>query len=209
MTSPIGPLDGIAGIASPAIATRAVIKNDRNDDRNDQEELARLVELATAELDGRKGAWLWHRHQAPPGSAQEIAAQWCRSDGLVLLGTADGVVLGFGVAHEETLHDGQALGIIDGLYVEEAGRSIGVGDALVLALIDVFRERGCVGVDAWALPGERETKNFYEAHTFSARVITVHHSFIGPTHNSRTEGLHSRSRGHDPVLDEKVEETID
>ncbi len=195
-------------MAVPDVTTRAVTGADG-------EELARLLERATQELDGRKGAWLWQRSNAPAGSPHDIAARWCQSAsrpemaGLVRVGSADGVVVGFGVAHEEDLHDGQRLGVIDGLYVEEEGRSVGVGDALVLALIDVFRERGCVGVDAWALPGERETKNFYEAHTFSARAITVHHSFIGPTHQSRTEGLHSRSRTEQPMLDEEVEEPID
>jgi hypothetical protein len=35
-------------------------------------------------------------------------------------------------------------------------------------------ERGCVGVDALALPGSRETKNFFESFGLVARAIVVH-----------------------------------
>jgi hypothetical protein len=59
----------------------------------------------------------------------------------------------------------------------------------VAEAIDRFRVLGCVGVDSWSLPGERETKNFYEAHGFTARSINVHHSFLEPKHVSRTETL--------------------
>jgi hypothetical protein len=41
----------------------------------------------------------------------------------------------------------------------------------VLAWCD---ERGCFGVDALALPGNRETKNFFESFGLVARAIVVH-----------------------------------
>jgi GNAT superfamily N-acetyltransferase len=174
--------DGVSGITHPTPTTRHGANADRA-------EIARLITLAGEELDGRKGAWLWARFNAPAGTAESIAAALV-DEPLTLVGLIDDVIVGFATGRLATLHDGvQTLGIIDGLYVEPGGRSIGVGDALVLDLMNEFRALGCVGVDAWALPGERETKNFYEAHAFSARAITVHHSFIGPTHRSRTEGL--------------------
>ena len=33
---------------------------------------------------------------------------------------------------------------------------------------------GCIGVDSLALPGDRDTKNFFETHGLVARAITVH-----------------------------------
>ena len=34
---------------------------------------------------------------------------------------------------------------------------------------------GCVGVDAFALPGHRAAKNFFEESGFTARAIVMHH----------------------------------
>jgi hypothetical protein len=38
----------------------------------------------------------------------------------------------------------------------------------------VVRGGGCVGIDALALPGNRQTKNFFESFGFTARAIVVH-----------------------------------
>lgn len=191
--------DGIAGVAVPSIDIRPAQDVDLPD-------LERLVAAAWAELDGRKGAWLWARFNAPPGNISEVSRLAISDISTTLIGSIDQTPVGFGCFHIERLHHPAAaitgesceanpsqtlLGVVDGLYVEEEGRCVGVGDALILAMMDICREAHCVGIDAWALPGERQTKNFYEAHEFSARSITVHHSFIGPTHRSRTEGLRS------------------
>ncbi len=175
-------IDAVSGVEHPTPTTRRAASDDHRD-------ISRLIQAAALELDGRKGAWLWARFNARSGSAEEVA-QALVAEATTLVGLIDDIVVGLATGHIEPLHDGvQTLGIIDGLYVEAEGRGIGVGDVLVIDLMNEFRAAGCVGVDAWALPGERETKNFYEAHEFSARAITVHHSFIGPTHRSRTEGL--------------------
>ncbi len=36
---------------------------------------------------------------------------------------------------------------------------------------------GCLGVDAVALPGDRNTKNFFESFGLKARLLVVHHRF--------------------------------
>ena len=33
-----------------------------------------------------------------------------------------------------------------------------------------------MGIDATALPGNRATKNFFEAHGFTARLLVMHHA---------------------------------
>ncbi len=159
----------------------------------DRPELDRLLRAARAELDGRKGAWLWERANARWPSI-ETALDDMLGDGLgdpwiVGIGTIDDVAVGFCVGVVDNLHRDGRLGVVHGLYVEPDGRSISVGDFLIEWIIESFRTANCIGVDAWALPGERDTKNFYEAHAFSARLITVHHSFIGPTHVSRTDAI--------------------
>ena len=42
------------------------------------------------------------------------------------------------------------------------------------------RERGCLGIDAAALPGSRATKNFFEESGFSARLLVMHHALGEP-----------------------------
>ena len=37
------------------------------------------------------------------------------------------------------------------------------------------RARDCRGIDAIALPGNRATKNFFEASGFTARMLVMHH----------------------------------
>lgn len=92
----------------------------------------------------------------------------------VWVGTIDDAVIGFAAGHVEDLRDGRRLGVIDEIYVEAEGRSVGVGEAMVGALIDWFSAEGCAGVDAHALPGARATKNFFEESGFSARLLVMH-----------------------------------
>ena len=51
---------------------------------------------------------------------------------------------------------------------------MGVGRALLDALVTWFAAAGCRGVDVTALPGDRATKNLLEASGFKARLITMH-----------------------------------
>ena len=41
-------------------------------------------------------------------------------------------------------------------------------------LVAWAHERGCVGIDALRLPGNRDTKNFFERFGLTARAIVVH-----------------------------------
>ncbi len=44
------------------------------------------------------------------------------------------------------------------------------------AVVDEARTRNCFGIDALALPGDRETKNFFESFGLKARQLVVHRS---------------------------------
>jgi len=74
----------------------------------------------------------------------------------------------------EGLRSGRPLGVLSDIYVEPDGREVGVGEVLVDAVVAWCTERGCVGVDALALPGNRSTKNFFETFGFTARALVVH-----------------------------------
>lgn len=97
-----------------------------------------------------------------------------RDDGRLVVGCIDKVVVGFGAVEVETLRDGTRLGVVTDLFVDEGARSIGVGEAIVGALIEFCSGQECLGIDARALPGHRATKNFFEEHGFTARALVMH-----------------------------------
>lgn len=92
----------------------------------------------------------------------------------VVMGTLDGVVCGLGMGHIVSLPDGRPLGHLDVCYVEPDARGVGLGRLLLDGVVGWFTDRGCVGVDGLALPGDREAKNFFEAAGFKARLLTMH-----------------------------------
>jgi GNAT superfamily N-acetyltransferase len=143
-------------------------------------DLARVVELAHAmrvELGEERGGPLWATREARPEPIDPAyAALVDRDDAAVLVGTYDDVVVGFGAAHVEVLRDGSRLGVVDEIYVEPEARAVGVGETLVQRLVEFCRAAGCAGVDATALPGDREAKNFFERAGFSARLLVMHKS---------------------------------
>jgi len=47
---------------------------------------------------------------------------------------------------------------------------------MMVTLEEWARERSLVGLDAVALPGDRDTKNFFETFGLVARAIQVHRS---------------------------------
>jgi GNAT superfamily N-acetyltransferase len=94
----------------------------------------------------------------------------------VLVGTLDGVPVGYAVGRLETLADGSLLGVVDDIYVDVEARGVGLGEAMMEQLIAWCDAAGCFGMDAMALPGHRLTKNFFEESGFTARKIVMHHN---------------------------------
>jgi GNAT superfamily N-acetyltransferase len=141
-------------------------------------DIATIVELARglrAELREMRGGALWevHEAQAEPLDAA-LHALLDRSDALVVVGTIDEAIVGYGIVMIEVLRDGTSLGIIRELFVELDARAVGVGEAIAEQLVTYCRERHCIGIDAFALPGHREAKNFFERSGFTARELTMH-----------------------------------
>ena len=97
---------------------------------------------------------------------------------LVEVGTFDDVGVGFAIAHVTELLDKSSIAVLDALYVEPPARSVGVGEALLSGAQRWAVDRGCRGLDALALPGMRETKNFFEAAGFTARLLVMHQPIV-------------------------------
>lgn len=91
----------------------------------------------------------------------------------VLVGTVEDEVVGIGAGHCEH-RPGGTLGIVDWVYVEPEARGVGVGAAMADALLAWFAAQGCTGVDALALPGDRESKQLFESLGLSARLLILH-----------------------------------
>jgi GNAT superfamily N-acetyltransferase len=137
------------------------------------------VAAAIEELRAGKGGEVWARSAARQAPFEpELARQVADPVTCVLVGTVDGVVLGYGVATTETLRDGGRLGVVTDLYTEPGARELGLGEAMMEALVAWCREQGCFGVDSLALPGDRHTKNFFESFGLVARAIVVHRSLL-------------------------------
>jgi GNAT superfamily N-acetyltransferase len=136
-------------------------------------DIPRLVELARsfrAEAGTEKGGAIWLLAEAAVGREEHVIRQHLEEPGSALLmGLIDEVDVGYALIAAEG-----DLAVVHDLFVEPSARSVGVGAALLDAATAWAQERGCTGIDAFALPGARETKNFFEAHGLVTRLLTVH-----------------------------------
>ncbi len=147
----------------------------RRADRDDLPRLAELYRTALAQLSaGRGGALLAERHGRPEPVDQALARAVEDRDRAAWVGTVDDQTVGYAIGRTETLAGGTELGVVEDLFVEQGARSVGVGEALMGALLAWFVDRGCAGVDTVALPGDRLSKNFFESSGFKARLIVMH-----------------------------------
>ena len=137
--------------------------------------IAAMGESAATTLHGSRGAELMLLRESQPPEPSQIAEWLHEGDVAVLVGLLDDVAVGAAVAHIEVLTGGTLLAVVTMLWVDDAARAVGVGEAILAALVDWARTRGCASIDAYALPGERITKNFFEAAGFKARLLTVSH----------------------------------
>jgi GNAT superfamily N-acetyltransferase len=92
----------------------------------------------------------------------------------LVVGTFDEVPFGYGLVRRERLRDGADLAVLEDFVVDPAARGVGIGEAIMDAVLDWARAEGCIGIDAMALPGDRETKNFFESFGLKARALVVH-----------------------------------
>ena len=137
--------------------------------------IAELAELLRRELEPMKGGALWAAREAAPAPFEDAyGALIGRDDALVVVGTVDDAVVGFGAVTLERLRTGDTLGLITDLFVEPAARAVGVGEAMADTLVAFCTDQGCIGIDALALPGHRTAKNFFEGSGFTARALVMH-----------------------------------
>lgn len=137
--------------------------------------LALLTAAAVDEQREARGGAVWAVREAREVPAEaSLRASLDDPGQLVLAGTIDDVVVGYAAVRTEELRDGSRLGVITDIYTDPGAREVGIGELLVDEVLAWCTEQGCRGVDALALPGNRETKNFFETAGLVARAIVVH-----------------------------------
>ena len=138
--------------------------------------VADLAAIAIEELRPHRGGEIWYRQSARHEPVEASLADDLADEGVhTVAGCIDDVIVGYGVIRREAVREA-TLGVASDLYVLDGARGVGVGEAIMNAMIDWARAEGCVGVDSVALPGDRATKNFFESFGLKARAIVVHRS---------------------------------
>jgi hypothetical protein len=140
-------------------------------------ELVRLYRLLEAEMARLEDSWPLAAGLAEPVDAS-FGAALADAKTAVLIGCIDAVPFGFLVARREPMlpqAGGAEIGAVRLVFTEMQAREVGVGEAMVSSYLGAERSAGVRRFDAHVTPGQRLTKNFFEANGFSARSIVMHH----------------------------------
>jgi GNAT superfamily N-acetyltransferase len=153
-----------------------VIVSARAASEADLESVLPLAREAAAAVGSERGGPLFLARELQFADLDLVArleAILADEDRLVAVGVVDDVVLGFAVACIAVV-DGLPLARLEALWVHLGARGVGVGGELVSFASSWAHSLGADRIDAYALPGDRATKNLFEAAGFSARLIVMH-----------------------------------
>jgi len=143
--------------------------------RADLPRVVELVEAAIADLRPSRGGDLFARREGRADvSVDGLAPFVAGGEAAAYVGTIDDVPVGIATVRVDVLRDGGRLAVVDELFVEPEARGVGVGEAMMDAVVAFAEAQGCLGIDALVLPGNREAKNFFESFGLTARAIVVH-----------------------------------
>lgn len=141
----------------------------------DLDELVRLDALSRDHLRPLRGGEMYLLHTARPDPAEpSLRDDLADVDRTMVLGCLGEVPVGYGIGVIRPLADGTCAADVTEIFVEPEARDVGVGTLVLAHLVHWATDRGCIGIDARALPGDRNTKNFFESFGLVARAITVH-----------------------------------
>jgi GNAT superfamily N-acetyltransferase len=149
------------------------------------DDIADIVAVAASHrgsmLDQRGADLFLQREAGPVDVGDRVRQALASDDNAVVVGTYDDIVFGYGLIGYEALLDGSRLARLHHFLVDAEIRKSGIGEAMMNLVVDLATEQGCIGVDSVALPGDRDTKNFFESFGLKARLLTVHRSLSDAT----------------------------
>jgi GNAT superfamily N-acetyltransferase len=137
--------------------------------------LAEIGRKVLGAIGEQRGGELFTRREARAQPADDdLWSALDDPDRHLVVGTFADVPFGYGLVRREILRDGAALAVLEDFLVDPEARGVGIGEAVMLAVLEWATQTGCIGIDAMALPGDRETKNFFESFGLKARALVVH-----------------------------------
>jgi GNAT superfamily N-acetyltransferase len=121
----------------------------------DDGDIAKLRARAADEARSKRGGMrLVDAHDGDPDS--------------IVVGTIGDAVVGYASV---TRRNG--LASLAELFTEPEARGVGVGDSMLRVAEALASQWGCAAIESVALPGDRDTKNFFEAHGMVSRLLLV------------------------------------
>jgi len=146
----------------------------------DVEYLVTLAVKHAESIASERGADLLLRRELPSSQdelTRQLEAAVDSDRAFLVVGCFAGFPFGYGLVYFEKLADGDCLARLEHLLVEPEARGVGIGESIMNTVVDEAKNRGCLGIDSRALPGDRQTKNFFESFGLKARQLVVHYRF--------------------------------
>ena len=141
----------------------------------DLETLTFLREEAISEAKNKRGGEVLLNLETFSDDSLTELSNWLTSpDHRVVTGLFGEAVVAYGILEFSNTNDAQRIASIKEIFVLKEARSVGVGESVINFLIDEAIQHKVVGIDSFALPGDRETKNFFETQGMVARLIHVY-----------------------------------
>lgn len=139
----------------------------------DLDDMVTLWQDALAELEGQRGGEALAGSLARSDLPGFLHAALGDPDRLVVLGLFDGVPVGVASLRADR-NRREPVGELELLYVVPDARQVGVGNAMLSLVLSRCQELGLAGLDAAALPGNRNAKAFFETQGMHARLLIMH-----------------------------------
>ena len=146
---------------------------------NDLSDIFLLAQEARMEAAEKRGGSTLILLDADPSELENQLLKSLSEDKyLVVIGLYAEVPVGYGLVEFKETHEKSLHATIKEIFVSKKARSVGVGEIILSLLLSESTLRKAVGIDSVALPGDRETKNFFETQGMVARAIVVHRSLM-------------------------------
>ena len=147
---------------------------------DDVDAIVALVAAAHAELGPERGGETWTQSEARPAPFRLSVIADVSGNSHVMVAGIDDVVLGVAITKTRTRHDGRLVAHVGELIVDPLARGIGLGASLLDDATAWAAQVGAGGIESVALPGQRATKNFFEAAGMKARLLIVFRDLTEP-----------------------------
>ncbi len=139
------------------------------------ETLIFLRKEAISELKNKRGGEVLLNLDSFSEDSSENFSYWFdSSDHRIFTGLFGDAVVAYGVLEFSKTNDNQKIASIKEIFVLKDARSVGVGESVIHSITNEAIEHNAIGIDSFALPGDRETKNFFETQGMVARLIHVY-----------------------------------